>query len=82
MLGLCHGVGTCHLYISLPRRRSYGFVTQSFLSHERVRGVGTRDEPLRTFAGEAIFRYIQLKALFRENVRSCKLCSVDERIQK
>ena len=36
---------------SLPRRRSYGFVTQSFLSH--VRGVGTRDEPLRTFAWEA-----------------------------
>ena len=35
---------------SLPRRRSYGFVTQSFLSHERV---GTRDEPLRTFAWEA-----------------------------
>ena len=36
---------------SLPRRRSYGFVTQSFLPH---RGVGTRDEPLRTFAWEAI----------------------------
>ena len=34
---------------SLPRRRSYGFVTQSFLSHE----VGTRDEPLRTFPWEA-----------------------------
>ena len=31
------------------RRRSWGFVTQSFLSH----GVGTRDEPLRTFAWEA-----------------------------
>ena len=36
---------------SLPRRRSYGFVTQSFL-----RGVGTRDEPLRTFAWEARLR--------------------------
>ena len=36
---------------SLPRRRSYGFVTQSFLSH--VRGAGTRDEPLRMSAWEA-----------------------------
>ena len=39
------------LITSLPRRRSYGFVTQSFLPR---RGVGTRDEPLRTFAWEAI----------------------------
>ena len=32
---------------SLPRRRSYGFVTQSFLSHK------TRNEPLRMSAWEA-----------------------------
>ena len=44
---------------SLPRRRSYGFVTQSFLSHERV---GTRDEPLRTFAWEAT--EVEIQRLF------------------
>ena len=36
---------------SLPRRRSYMFVTQSFLSHER--GAGMHDKPLRTFAWAA-----------------------------
>ena len=36
---------------SLPRRRSYGFVTQWFLSH--IRGAGMHDEPLRMYAWEA-----------------------------
>lgn len=39
-------------YLSLPHRRSYGFVTQSSLSHKR--GTGTRDNPLRMTAWEAI----------------------------
>ena len=51
----------CYYKSSLPRRRSYGFATQSFLSHVR-----TRDEPLRTFAWEATTRVNEdgIKILF------------------
>ena len=38
--------------VSLPRRRSKGFVTRSRPTNV-VSGEGTRDEPLRTSAGEA-----------------------------